>query len=349
MANNKIQFVSYIKKKTMMEILRENYEEKINKDILPKYKNYYLIYVVGYNPPLWVGNKKYQDYVWRYGSETIVYYDKQYNLDDIKKLAKEREPTNITLTRIYSQNLLKEAYGYEICPYNEIFHPNIAIYCHTPICMTADMTPNYTPKYIHVLSVYGLAFDSEEQPDYKRYMTIAENKRAEEFKKEMTCMFNKIVHCFKTKKFKYLLMHGVGMGVFNTFAMNLGIHSVDIFIGCCVEHLGPLFNDNDTKTLYLNFPPPKKGVPMITQEIINIKFSEHKNIHYKGRNFPDIIGDFSNGELSDMLVINAWDPFSVVGNGNAGDISLDGFIGKHTAAGILSWPIFNEKIKYEAL
>lgn len=64
MANNKIQFVSYIKKKTMMEILRENYEEKINKDILPEYKNYYLIYDVGYKPPLWVGNKKYQDYVW---------------------------------------------------------------------------------------------------------------------------------------------------------------------------------------------------------------------------------------------------------------------------------------------
>lgn len=264
-------------------------------------------------------------------------------------MAKEREPTNITFTRIYSQNLLKEAYGYEICPYNEIFHPNIAIYCHTPICMTADMTPNYTPKYIHVLSVYGLAFDSEEQPDYKRYDALLPDDRNDTFKGELSCMFNKIVHCFTTKKFKYLLMHGVGMGVFNALADKLRISSENIFIDCCVEHLGPLFKNNDDKTLYLNFPPPKKGKPMITQQIINTKFGEYKNIQYKGTNFPDIINDFTDEVLSDMLVINAWDPFSVVGNGNAGDISLDGFMGKHTAAGILSWPIFNEKIKYEAL
>lgn len=29
------------------------------------------------------------------------------------------------------------------------------------------------------------------------------------------------------------------------------------------------------------------------------------------------------------LLVNAWDPWSMVGNGNAGDNSLDGFFGRH--------------------
>ena len=45
--------------------------------------------------------------------------------------------------------------------------------------------------------------------------------------------------------------------------------------------------------------------------------------------YPDCIGVVSN--LSKTLFVNAWDPHSVPGNGNEGDNSLDGHIGRCTA------------------
>jgi hypothetical protein len=42
--------------------------------------------------------------------------------------------------------------------------------------------------------------------------------------------------------------------------------------------------------------------------------------------------------LSQCLFINPWDPHSMVGNGNFGDYSMDGWYGRSTSAGIMSLP-----------
>lgn len=49
---------------------------------------------------------------------------------------------------------------------------------------------------------------------------------------------------------------------------------------------------------------------------------------------------------TDTLYQNAWDPHSIVGNGNAGDRSLDGFFGRSTTMHFLCWPKTNPHMQY---
>lgn len=44
---------------------------------------------------------------------------------------------------------------------------------------------------------------------------------------------------------------------------------------------------------------------------------------------------------SKTLYVNAWDPWSLAGNGNECDNSLDGFMGRNTAIAVLTSPITN--------
>ena len=59
---------------------------------------------------------------------------------------------------------------------------------------------------------------------------------------------------------------------------------------------------------------------------------EHPDIKYK---------------LDDTLLINAWDCWSVPGNGNEYDNSLDGYIGRYTQIGINGTSITNKYLTYE--
>jgi len=49
-------------------------------------------------------------------------------------------------------------------------------------------------------------------------------------------------------------------------------------------------------------------------------------------------------QLSDALFVNAWDPHSVVGNGNSNDNSLDGWIGRFTDMAPMSFQPTNPDI-----
>jgi len=53
--------------------------------------------------------------------------------------------------------------------------------------------------------------------------------------------------------------------------------------------------------------------------------------------------------LAGSMFVNAWDPHSIVGNGNAGDHSLDGFMGRCTEMAALSFPGTNTQIQYKQL
>jgi predicted NAD-dependent protein-ADP-ribosyltransferase YbiA (DUF1768 family) len=53
--------------------------------------------------------------------------------------------------------------------------------------------------------------------------------------------------------------------------------------------------------------------------------------------------------LSESMFVNAWDPHSIVGNGNAGDQSLDGYMGRCTEMAALSFSGTNTAITYKQL
>jgi len=62
-------------------------------------------------------------------------------------------------------------------------------------------------------------------------------------------------------------------------------------------------------------------------------------------NFPKVTTD-PTLDMQKTLFVNAWDPWSIVGNGNEGDGSLDGHMGRTTMMGVLCWPGTNREIRY---
>ena len=51
-------------------------------------------------------------------------------------------------------------------------------------------------------------------------------------------------------------------------------------------------------------------------------------------------------ELDDKVFINAWDPWSALGNGNFLDDTADGWWGRSTAISLLGWPMSNRKMEF---
>jgi hypothetical protein len=59
-----------------------------------------------------------------------------------------------------------------------------------------------------------------------------------------------------------------------------------------------------------------------------------------------IIDSYSPGKI---LWTNAWDPWSILGNGNSKDNSLDGYWGRSSAIAVLGWPATNPFITYKPI
>ena len=71
--------------------------------------------------------------------QTMVLYPHDTDIDTIIRLATEREPVNMTMTRLYDQTKMETYFGFQAGYYGTHFQkhrtlaPNIAIYVYTPI------------------------------------------------------------------------------------------------------------------------------------------------------------------------------------------------------------------------
>ena len=66
------------------------------------------------------------------------------------------------------------------------------------------------------------------------------------------------------------------------------------------------------------------------------------NSDFNGQKVPELFSDAK----PDILYVNAWDPWSIIGNGNERDNSLDGSYGRCSNMSVLGWSVTNTKIKY---
>lgn len=270
------------------------------------------VYDEGFKPPFWVKtyNMNRNEY-----QNTICYYDADSPLDAVKRLMKYREPVNIAMQRYYSKKLLKEYFGYSRSCYDTT-SPNIAVYCQTP-CIKFK-----SKRYIHVLNVIGVALDDAEQPDYERVSTDPD-----EYKRMVSRVFRKIRYCFYHRPFHTMVLHGFGLGVFSALAPELGIDAKEVFLECFHDS----FHDCQ-KDIVCNYMPFKiKGYTNIKVPVDELIFSMDQE------------------DLDGTLFINAWDAFSMIGNGNSKDASLDGHFGRMTCMSVLGWSITNPCIQYQAV
>lgn len=268
------------------------------------------IYEQRYAFPEWTVQELGRGNLVKHAETVTVYYPKGSNLEDVIRLVREREPVNIGMRRRYNKEKLKEKFGYETGAYGnstvEKLMPNIAMYCKTP--MSNDDGVSF--REVHVINVIGFAFDRQVQPDYQYFLSDDEGKR-EELVEKMSHMWEYVYFCAKEKNLKRIYLAQVGGGAF-------------AFL------LGGNFSYDSLRTESLE--PVKARYPEIeTLELPRI---------------PDWVFTPEGQEHAETsLLVNAWDPWSMVGNGNAGDSSLDGFFGRSTAMAVLCWPFTNPNLR----
>ncbi len=319
---------------------KQNFNEKI--------KELRKIYKPDYEFPEWVTNINYDEYV-KYAKSVVVYYNEYDNdsttLKNVKLLVEKREPVNITMNRGYDKDKLNKLYGYENGVYDDFDDSiNIAMFIKTPIKKSdkfgkdingdvndANMINDI--KYdINVLNVVAPAFDIESQPDYKKFFKLRDENI---ITKRFELIFDLIFNCAIKHDMNSIYLCGFGLGAYK----NDKKHYINGFLNSYKKYK---INIDNKITLYL--------MDRDKWALHNDFVAKFKNIKLFKINFTQITESFSKIEnLKTTLFINAWDSWSIVGNGNKSDFSWDGQFGRRTALSILSLPQFNEHIKYESL
>ena len=277
-------------------------------DTLYLAKSIYKIYYDGFQFPKWsLQYKLYHKYDF---NRVMVFYNKTDNLNDVIKLVIQREPCNIGMKRCYDNKLLNKLFGWSYGAY-DIGMPNIAIYCYTDI-----ITPKKKNIKVNIINLIGYAFDDINQPDFISFSTDVKII-IEKYEK----MWLYVYSCAIKLNIKKVHIFNVGGG---TFAGHLTGKFVDTIFVKAFNKTKKLLIDNNIQIIGEN-------------DIIN---------GLQSVKIPFIFDDLSQNDVNDILYINAWDPWSLIGNGNNSDKSLDGFFGRSSNLAILGWYITNPYMKF---
>jgi len=221
---------------------------------------------------------------------------------------------------------------------------------------------------MHIIHVYAPAFDIKSQADYMFYKKLppgSDHMQAkQEYKKDLQKMFSKINKAYEDfKKNKAssslsghvrLILTGVGQGNFANECYNiLGISSTsEMTQATGRESCNKIFKEvleeffiDDPNVFYSSYDP--SDILKTKQRQIKINFSNF-SIPLTDQNRTSIY-TWENTWVETTLFVNAWDPLSMLGNGNYGDPSVDGWFGKKTAIAVIGWPVTNPDIKFEAV
>lgn len=301
----------YVKMKNIKPIATGNEKDAI----VARCKKLFDCYIPGYNPPIWSCDDPSLDLM----KQCRVFYDEGSKIVDVMVLVDNREPVNIAMDRLYPQDKLLRQFGYEtgyydICsPEKEtLVPPNILVY-------TPCRVNGFPGKVAHILHAIGLAFDIETQPDYKAYHAPGmdleiRTKYAVTF---YIRMFKKIFKATEKLGKKHLVISLVG-----------GNNYASAWEG------GPPQFQKDVWT-----PAYQKAIEMgYLPDGIKVSIMGARGTYPQKTLQLDDIGYFpacmKRVVVEETVFVNAWDCWSVPGNGNEHDNSLDGFVGRNTDVGV---------------
>lgn len=270
----------------------------------------FICYKKGFEPPIQLNNTSLMKYC-------RVFYNKGDKLKDIMKLVREREPVNIEMKRYYSESKLQYYFGYKRGYYGKCLNSKKSITPPNFVVYTPTKVINFKKK-IHILNVIGLAFDNRKQLDYKNYMKISEKPLGKDDK-----------HIFYCKKF-YISLFKL---IFKT-AIKLKINNIVMsLVGA--NNFAKLWNGGPNKFQKDIWLPIFDNIANKYNEL-NVMFMGGNVLNYENVGyFPELLNHSKiKNNLNDILFINAWDCWSIPGNGNNMDNSLDGYIGRNTQIAI---------------
>lgn len=287
-------------------------------DCLEIAKNIHAVYIPCYNFSEWVIDPE----MWKTFEfdKTIVYYNKEDNIDDVHTMVKEREPCNINMRRIYFEKELETQFGWRYGAYQQStidkLMPNIAIYCYATVLRPSGY------KMVHVINLVGYAFDAMEQPDYKYFKSKPHEHILEKYHQVWRKAFSAALDLKKSGKINKIKIFNVGGGAFS------GLFQED-------------FIEKIFEPAFLPFLPffSRAGIEVLGYNVNTQRFD--------GGFIPDTLD--TDDDMEHTLYVNAWDPWSLIGNGNVRDSSLDGYWGRCTNMAVLGWSLTNPHIQYRAV
>jgi hypothetical protein len=304
-------------------------EVKMFANLPDQLRKIYDAYDIPFKPPNWIFSIDLIPYM----NSARVYYES--DLQSAKTLAFQREPTNIGAVSRYKADILNANFNYSKGAYVE-GSQNIAIYTHTPVRTREGLNLN---KSINIINAIAPALDSRAQADYKELNNIPNFiKRKILYKTKLKRAFNKIDACFNKNNFSTLVMVPIGQGAFASLASELEINSEEIFIELFIEFWGDdarvLLNDHDNTYI----------------EKIKVNEKQLPKSRYTGHNLSTHVWleSYTQQQLTTILFVNAWDHLSMLGNGNAGDKSVDGFFGAISAISVIGWPGTNTMLNEDS-
>jgi hypothetical protein len=232
-------------------------------------------------------------------------------------MIKQREPCNMGNRRFYNKKALLKYFYYEEGAYRlstiDKLMPNIAIYCYATVKSKRGFIN------VHCINLVGFAFDSPTQPDYQYF----KKKPLEELIKYYNKMWEYAFRCALIKKnegqINKIQIYNVGGGA---FAGPYGYDFIEKIFEPSFLPIKKLFDDNEIK-------------------IIGYDFNKKK---FSGGSIP-LIFDDEKEDYHHTLYVNAWDPWSLIGNGNSIDNSLDGAWGRCSNMSVLGWYETNKLMK----
>lgn len=275
-----------------------------------------------FRPPEWVLEESAQ-ILRDFGKFSFVLYTNG-SREEAVRLATEREPVNIQMQRWYDEKALEQEFGYARGAYGDLSQkgtklpPQIAVACVTPVRYEQET------RNVAVVNLVGMAFDHVEQPDYKVLITNQPNGELDKQR-----LFDLMV---KTYKMAFTAAKIMRRGTL-----------------CCSPIGDMAFRPQqyyETQDSFLDkVIRPAVGKAKQSFPEIKMMWAQYPDFNVPSAFFE---GDWAE-DLDNRLFVNAWDCWSMLGNGNGADDSVDGFWGRSSAIALLGWPTSNPHIKFVQL
>ena len=285
---------------------------------------YSSIYDNNFAPPKWT-RTEYDSLIEEFGDSAFVIAPGASDPKNVSILVTQRVPVNIAMKEFFNHELLERYFGYRMSGYtsqwkrDKVLPPNIGVYTRTPI--QPHRSDSFPAFIAHVYNAIGYGFDSRKQADWKALIQHSKSPGMleESLRNLYKGVFERVFSCAHIVGVESIAMCYVGCGAF-----------------------AELYNE-DGRNLTRDVWEPAFFEIHASHPNINVTFlGEEAPEGYRAMGY--IPGAFASIDPHTTLYVNAWDPHSVPGNGNAQDNSLDGQFGRRSAIGILGWGASNPKL-----
>ena len=311
------------------------------------------IYHNGYEPPTWVGENYVKEFA-KYAPEAQLFYDDKQDLEIVKSVASEREPVNMTVTqdkkeerlRGFNEENMKSSFGYNTSYYERYYKeiqsgskkiaPNIGVLTLSLVDVT-ETTGTNTKAEAYIYHAIGAALDHEDQPDYQSFVQKNDdgvNVNQKGLQQFYVSVFAKIFAAANKCKANGIVMSLVGAEAFASKYPNGGKNEMQKKVWIpAFKYVRAIKKNSDVKLALMH----RDGEAGPAIEYMTCKDVNAKKVGL----FPEFLKGEKYNTYQNWMIVNAWDCHTIPGNGNEGDNTLDGHIGRRSSIHYFGWGISN--------